>query len=243
MRRMRNGEVTMTKEDIRVMAPETEVFVTTMEASDRTANVLITPPEPRPQFPAYQPYPQHGRPFAPQQALGGAPPKVQVCYNRYQPRHLKAACPQAAAPQGGAPCGGGRGGGGGGNQDVKGEGRGALGPGGQPTPRLAAPPRQAWGQPSGLPTTWRSNVYKLRQAKPRGVAMPHQTTEKLSSRSATSSRPAGAVNATIRRAPTLSLPLPQPSRGEHSGRITPFLATCLEEATAGQPRDKTCHLG
>ena len=92
MRRMRNGEVAMTREDIRVMVAETEFFVATMETSDRMENVFITPPQPRPQFVAYQPYPQHGRPPAPQQAPRGAPPKVQMCYNCYQPGQLKVVC-------------------------------------------------------------------------------------------------------------------------------------------------------
>ena len=44
MRRMRQGEVAMIREKIRVMAAETKVFVATMEASDRMANVFVTPP-------------------------------------------------------------------------------------------------------------------------------------------------------------------------------------------------------
>ena len=128
MGRMRRGEVAMTREDIRVMATETEVLVATMAPSDKMANVFITPPTPRAHLPTYQPYPAQGRPPAPQPTQR-APPPPQVCFNCYTTGHKKAACPYASTAQAGG-------------QPAR-EGGDAKGPRGQPAIRPAAPPRQA----------------------------------------------------------------------------------------------------
>ena len=68
MRRVREDEEPMSREEIRVMAAETKVWVATKVASDRMAGIIITTPPtpaPRPQLLAYQPYQQQGRPTAP----------------------------------------------------------------------------------------------------------------------------------------------------------------------------------
>ena len=108
MRRVREDEEPMNREEIRVMAAEQEVWVATAAAADRMAGIFVTPPPmptPRPNPTAYQPYAQGGRPAAPtpQPARQGG-----VCYNCYQPGHKRAACPYTSTAQmGGQPAGGG----------------------------------------------------------------------------------------------------------------------------------------
>ena len=149
MRRDREDEEPMNREEIRVMAAKQEVWVATAAAANRIAGIVVTPPPlptPRQNLSAYQPYPQNGRPPAPtpEPSRGGG-----VCYNFYQLGHQKATCPYAqAASIGGPPARGGRGGARGGRYAQK--------PPRAPAPQPPLPPPSARPplQPRGkLPST------------------------------------------------------------------------------------------
>ena len=175
MRRAREDEEPMNREEIRVMAAEQEVWVATAAAAYRMAGIFVTPPPmptPRPNPPAYQPYAQGGRPPAPtpQPAWQGG-----VCYNCYQPGHKRAACPYAStSPLEGQPAGGGR--------VATGEGKGGGGYAQQQTPREPAP-LPALSPPPPQPTLQpRSNLPSTQGAKCDNCGNMHHTAAQCRSR-------------------------------------------------------------